>query len=147
MMRRPLIDRLMERVRKTETCWEWIGYVHPKTGYGMFTVKGSGTSTAHRWVYQELVGAIPAGQELDHLCRNRRCVRPDHLEPVSRHENIMRGLGPDATRQRAADRATCRNGHPWTPENTGTSGPGTRRCRACGRLVAQRVRDRKKAAA
>ena len=139
---RPLVDRLMARVNMTAGCWEWTGYVHPTTGYGMFTVRSIGTRPAHRWVYESVVGAVPAGMELDHLCRNRMCVRPDHLEPVTRHENIMRGDGPAMTRARAAARATCRNGHPWDEGNTARNPDGSRRCRACTRDIARRYRDR-----
>lgn len=137
-MRRPLIDRLMERIRLEGDCWRWVGYVHPTTGYGMFTVRGIGTRPAHRWMYEELVGPVPDGMELDHLCRNRWCVNPACLDPVTRHENIMRGDGPAATRRRAAMRTTCARGHEYTQENTATTGDGHRRCRACARENARR---------
>lgn len=129
---RPLIERLMERIDQSGDCWRWTGYIHPTIGYGMFTVKSIGTRPAHRWVYEELIGPIPAGLEIDHLCRNRACVNPAHLEAVTHAENVRRGEAPDATRQRALARQTCINGHPWTPENTGPA-PVGRRCRACAR--------------
>lgn len=133
-MKRPLLDRLLERVDRSSDggCWEWTAYVHPSTGYGMFTVKGIGTRPAHRWIYEEMVGAIEPGLEIDHLCRNRRCVNPEHLEAVTHAENVRRGAAPEATKARALDRETCKNGHPWTPENTGPARIG-RRCRACCR--------------
>lgn len=73
-------------------CWEWTGYIQPKTGYGQFGVR-SGTRLAHRVAYQFLVGPIPAGMHLDHLCRNRRCVNAaGHLDPVPPRENLRRGI-------------------------------------------------------
>ena len=139
-MKRPLIVRLMERVEKTDTCWRWIGYIHPTTGYGMFTVKGVGTRPAHRWLYEELVGPIPGGMDLDHLCRNRWCVNPDCLEPVTRRENIMRGDGPRATRDRAQRLTSCRNGHEFDEANTAYDRSGHRTCRACKREAARKWR-------
>ncbi|MGA5820817.1 HNH endonuclease signature motif containing protein [Kitasatospora sp. NPDC094028] len=70
-------------------CWVWTGCAHPKTGYGVFG--GKGTQIAHRIAYQYKVGPIPKGLHLDHLCRRRLCVRPEHLEPVTPRENIRRG--------------------------------------------------------
>lgn len=90
-MPRPVntIERLMRKVKQADTCWVWQGSVNKVTGYGGVTVnyryKG-----AHRAVYEGLVGAVPKGYELDHLCRNRLCVNPLHLEPVTRKENVRR---------------------------------------------------------
>jgi hypothetical protein len=73
-------------------CWIWTGYVHVTTGYGQFGNSVShGTNLPHRIAYQYLVGPIPKGLHLDHLCRVRTCVRPEHLEPVTPRENIRRG--------------------------------------------------------
>lgn len=77
-------------VDPTTGCWDWTGYVTPK-GYGRFLRDGE--QLAHRVFYKRRHGSIPQGAVLDHLCRNRRCVNPDHLEPVSNRENIMRGEG------------------------------------------------------
>lgn len=74
-------------------CWVWMGGVNRK-GYGQFgvlTAEGVVGYRAHRLAYELEVGAIPPGMVLDHLCRNRRCVNPDHLEPVSDSENVRRG--------------------------------------------------------
>lgn len=70
-------------------CWEWTGGTDP-TGYGRFFFDGR-MGYAHRFAYETAVGPIPAGFDIDHLCRNRRCVRPSHLEAVTRRENLMRG--------------------------------------------------------
>src|SRR6478752_5165546 len=72
-------------------CWEWVGSVRKNDGYGRWSV-GKGT-LAHRVIYEKMRGAVPKGLELDHLCRNRLCVNPDHLEPVTTRENIFRGIG------------------------------------------------------
>lgn len=70
-------------------CWEWTGATDP-TGYGRFFVDGT-MQYAHRWSYETFVGPIPAGLDIDHLCRVRRCVCPGHLEAVTRRENLLRG--------------------------------------------------------
>lgn len=77
-------DRFWAKVDKTEACWNWTGYTMP-TGYGQF--RNGGGKLAHRYSYRLAFGAIPDGQELDHICFNRKCVRPDHLRPVSRKQN------------------------------------------------------------
>lgn len=69
-------------------CWQWVGMA--RKGYGMFHRNGKKVS-AHRFVYEQTKGSIPAGLELDHLCKNKGCVNPDHLEPVTRKENVRRG--------------------------------------------------------
>lgn len=71
-------------------CWTHTGYVMPN-GYGQVRVAGK-TMLVHRAAYEILVGPIPAGLDLDHLCRNRACYNPDHLEPVTRKENLRRGF-------------------------------------------------------
>lgn len=93
-------------------CWQWN-----KTsgdGYGRFNVAGK-TRLAHRLTYQWLVGHVPDGLELDHLCRNRGCCNPAHLEPVTHRENVLRGMSPAAT---FAVTTHCPSGHEYTPENT-----------------------------
>lgn len=81
-----------------ESCWEWSGTT--TRGYGRFWVGGK-MVRAHRASYEMFRGPIPSGLELDHLCRNTRCVNPDHLEAVSHRENTMRGFGACANRARA----------------------------------------------
>lgn len=106
-------------------CWEWTGYINPY-GYGEVRV-GPRMEKAHRVAYEFWVGPIPEGLDLDHLCRNRGCVNPSHLEPVTRRVNVLRGEGITARRARS-DR--CVQGHEYTPENT-LNREGFRRCRAC----------------
>lgn len=111
-------------------CWEWSGS-KSGWGYGEF-FKDGGAKAAHRVAYELSVGPIPEGHQIDHLCRNHGCVRPDHLEPVTQQENILRGEGTSA---RNAVKDRCPNGHPYSPENvfyeSKPNGRQSRRCRIC----------------
>jgi hypothetical protein len=110
-------------------CWEWNGCVKKDAGYGISHRSGR-TMQAHRAVWIWLRGPIAPGLQLDHLCRNRRCVNPDHLEPVTPLENTRRAL---------ALRTTCRKGHPYTPENTYYHPDGSQKaCRTCRREEVRR---------
>lgn len=97
-------------------CWLWAHFV-TDNDYGKLSVQNPNKKTmrAHRFVYEAMVGPIPEGYDLDHLCRIHRCVNPDHLEPVTRRENGLRGIGPQATN---AAKKFCKRGHEYTPENT-----------------------------
>jgi hypothetical protein len=125
-------------------CWLWQGAVSD-TGYGTIYV-GSGrkdrkTKLLHRFCYEQSIGPIPLGRDLDHLCRVRRCCNPAHLEPVTRQENVLRG---DAGVQMAAfhrSKTHCKNGHPYDDANTLISRQGHRRCRKC-RAAYDRTRHR-----
>jgi HNH endonuclease len=113
-----------------DECWPWTG--HLSRGYGQFHVQYVSprrTIRPHRFSYELLVGPIPDGLQLDHLCRNRACVNPQHLEPVTAQENNRRSLAPSAIN---AAKTACVHGHEFTPENTGTKN-GTRFCRQCAR--------------
>ena len=111
-------------------CWEWQGPLN-KAGYAQIA---SGVFL-HRWAYTHFIGPIPSRATLDHLCRNRRCGNPTHLEPVTQRENILRGVGPSAVN---AHKTHCINGHALTDENIwiryqrGRVHP-IRVCRECGR--------------
>ena len=111
-----------------DTCWVWIGAID-RDGYGVFTpVRGQGLYKAHRLAYEILRGHIPPGLVIDHLCRNRACVNPWHLEPVTIRENNLRAAAY------ANSRTHCRRGHEWTSENTRIDVlRGVRHCRSCGR--------------
>lgn len=106
--------------------WTASGF---STGYGQFK-HGGRTLTAHRFAYTALVGPIPDGLVLDHLCRNKRCVTPDCLEPVTDQVNILRGTAPAASN---AAQTHCLNGHPFDEANTRVTRAGKRQCRACAR--------------
>lgn len=130
------------KVEKTATCWLWRGSVDT-LGYGMVKVNGR-SRVAHRVAWEFSRGPIPAGLTLDHLCRVRHCVRPDHLEPVPLRENILRGTGVAATHAR---QDACIHGHPFTPANTyRRPGHRDRRCRACDAERSRNYRKRNRAA-
>ncbi|MES2211457.1 MAG: HNH endonuclease signature motif containing protein [Chloroflexota bacterium] len=124
------VKRLWSYVRKTRSCWLWTGTVTWR-GYGQLYIYGR-FQQAHRAVYEEVRGPIPDGLHLDHLCRNRACVRPDHLEPVTAGENLRRGFGASGINGR---KTHCINGHEFTTENTVVYPSGTRRCKACARAL------------
>lgn len=124
-------------------CWRWDGTTN-KGGYGAINVKhDDGTWVprgTHRTAYKILVGPVPDDLDLDHLCRNRACWNPQHLEPVTRLVNVLRGLAP--TTSGAYQRAIthCPSGHPYSQANTRVAN-GRRHCRACDRARARRSRD------
>ena len=121
------------RVAKGDGCWLWTGTV-TGAGYGHVYVGGHRYEYVHRLAYQEAVGPIPEGLELDHLCRNHACLNPAHLEPVTHRENLRRGTGPDHCRHLAETkraRVACPRGHLWTEPNTYTRPDGRRMCRTC----------------
>lgn len=118
-------------------CWIWLAGTATE-GYGKFWVDGA-TDLAHRVSWRLAGRATPSNTELDHLCRNRLCCNPDHLEPVSHRENMLRGVSPTALTARSN---FCKNGHEFTVENTYYLANGWRRCHACGRAAAKRCYDR-----
>lgn len=104
-------------------CWVWTG--GRSKGYGAFHPKSGTSVRAHRFAYEQVVGEIPEGLHLDHLCRNPPCVNPFHLDPVPSAVNTRRGS--------VATKTACVKGHPYTPENTILRGPNRkhRQCRTC----------------
>ncbi len=109
-------------------CWLWAGSVS-NAGYGLILVNGK-MRRAHRVGYELYRGAIPAPLVLDHLCRVTVCVNPNHLEAVTRKENILRGVGWAGVNYR---KTHCPHGHEYTPENTYVSPAGSRSCLICGK--------------
>jgi hypothetical protein len=115
-------------------CWEWQGFKNER-GYGSITVDGKSKRT-HKHFYETLVGPIPTGMVLDHLCRNRGCVNPDHLEVVTNKENILRGQGLAA---KNAKKTHCPQGHEYTFENTYRQSNNGRQCIMCRNLRRKNV--------
>ncbi len=126
----PERDRFVALVQQSDACWNWQGFRNA-LGYGQF---GRNTA-AHRYAHELWVGPIPSGYDIDHLCRNHSCVRPDHLEAVTHRVNILRGHTFAA---RYAAQTRCKNGHPFDEANTYWRPNGGRNCRACGRENAAR---------
>jgi hypothetical protein len=122
-------------------CWIFAG--SPAHRYGRFYI-GEPSYAAHRLSYEWLVGPIPEGHEIDHLCKVTKCVNPDHLEAVTHHENILRGESPSA---RAARQTHCKNGHEFTPENIIPTWDGGRRCKTCSDVYQYGYNEARKAAA
>jgi HNH endonuclease len=117
------IDKCID---KTSGCWEWIGS-KDLNGYGRLY----GTSS-HRLSYEAHIGPIFKGMDIDHICRNHACCNPKHLEPVTRQENLRRGIGIELQKVRANNRRACSKGHELTVENTYIRpSDGVRQCRTC----------------
>lgn len=114
-----------------EGCWHWLSTL-TESGYGLFgesrETGGSVLVRAHRYSYEMYVGPIPEGLELDHLCRMRACVNPEHLEVVTQRVNTLRGIGVSAAH---AVKTHCPRNHPYDSENTKIGTNGARLCRKC----------------
>lgn len=135
-------DRFWAKVDKRgpNDCWEWkASKAH---GYGRVS-QDSKQLGAHRVAYEFMVGPIPDGKVLDHLCRNRGCVNPLHLEPVTPRINLLRGESLSAQR---AKRTHCPQGHPYDLFNTRVSKRGQRICKVCSKEHFRRAYWRKKRA-
>lgn len=131
----PLVDmdeRFSSKVMQVpDGCWLWTGTTD-SSGYGQYKHLGR-SRIAHRYVYEQLVGDIPEGLEIDHLCRVRSCVNPTHMDPVTYSENQRRGIGN-------LNKTHCKRGHnDWVPQRSG------RRCRTChneeSRIRYQRAKE------
>lgn len=116
-------------------CWIWQMQV-ADTGYGKVHFEGR-KRQAHRVVYETMVGPVPEGLDLDHLCRVRHCVNPAHLEPVSRSVNLLRGKGVS---EYFARQTHCKNGHPLSGDNLRLTSKGYRVCVECSRVNLRRSR-------
>lgn len=122
--------------RMASGCWEWQGGI--SNGYGSFFLDGKKVK-AHRYAYESMGNVIPARLEIDHLCRNRGCVNPAHMEPVTRAENIRRGLFPEIGRQYQLSKTHCPQGHLYDEENTYLRIDKVgRECRTCRKAAKRR---------
>lgn len=129
---RPAGLRLLEQMDLVpgSRCWRWTGS-SDRQGYGRIGTTAGKNTAAHRIAYETFVGAIPAGLVIDHLCRNKWCVNPDHLEPVTQAENVRRW---------ARSLTSCRHGHAY-PDNLRRTPSGSPYCAECNRIRARKNRS------
>jgi hypothetical protein len=144
--RENIIARFMARVKVDSLtgCWNWTGYLG-KTGYARQVVKSLKINYAHRVAWLVLARRkIPTGKQIDHLCRNRRCVNPNHMEAVTSRENTMRGENFCA---KQVQQTHCKYGHPFDKKNTYVNPTNhERHCRMCARTYQKILRARRRAA-
>ena len=142
-----ILDRRLKnfesKIQVKDGCMIWTGWV-TRNGYAGF-FNGTKKVYAHRWNYERVKGPIPEGLVLDHLCRNRKCVNPDHLEAVTVQQNTLRGDHPRLmSLRRRPDPSLCGAGiHPWVEENILVTSYGNR-CRACKREANRNYKQRKR---
>lgn len=132
--RRVYVEKFLPYFEQGSGCWRWQGQIDA-CGYGKYTGQA-----AHRIAYALFKGPIPEGLQIDHLCRTRDCVNPDHMEPVTHAENMRRSA--------PAQKTHCVNGHLLDEANTYVrlgSASGRRTCRACNRMSQARYLARKQA--
>lgn len=131
-----LTNRFWDKVDKNgpNGCWVWTACVG-KDGYGRFGYDGN-TQLAHRLAYQAIIGEIPSDLQCDHICRNRACTNPDHIELVTAKVNTLRGVGISAVNAR---KTHCKRGHPLSGDNLYVMPRGKRQCRECHRIKSRRL--------
>lgn len=142
----PPIEVFNRHTDKAGECWIWKSVI-TVWGYGRIAFCPKKYKqirmAAHRWSYQHFKGKIPNGYQIDHLCKNKRCVNPDHLEAVTPRENNRRSNSPSALNSRKTE---CIKGHPFNDSNTRIDYKGRRVCRPCMRAHDIRYREIKKVA-
>lgn len=147
---KPILTEKHYTVDPDTGCWFFKGYI-ANNGYGSVAVRRGAAKLSHflphRLMFQQFKGKIPHGLELDHLCRQRACINPAHLEAVTSRVNTLRGEGPTAQNAR---RTHCRNGHEFSMMNTyhfrRPDDRTYRACRECGRIKNRRARLKAKQA-
>ena len=137
LMSRSNKDRFFPKVYQTEYCWFWLAYC-TSDGYGRFRYNGIWME-AHRASYIMFRGPIPEGLEIDHLCRVRKCVNPEHLEIVTHIENMQRGNRFDIGKLNRV-KTHCPQGHLYSMVDAA----GARRCRSCHNITSRKSAERRK---
>ena len=136
-----ITDKFWRGVQKTDSCWLWTGSKQPN-GYGYIHAKynnaGRVNLKAHRVAYELLVGPIPDGLVIDHLCNNRGCVNPEHLRPSTNRDNVLRGASPCA---KNAAKTHCKRGHSFSLDNTYVRPSGERECLTCRSIFKRALRS------
>jgi hypothetical protein len=141
----PTAERFWAKVHKTDTCWLWQGGMGAH-GYGLFSNGPEGkTVLVHRYSWTLTNGPVPNGLQLDHLCRVRNCVRPEHLEPVTALENTRRALAMNPDHGSKRHKTHCRHGHAYDSGNTHVTRAGTQVCLTCLRERGRARRAAKRA--
>ena len=139
--RMDVIPNFWKRVDKTGGCWKWTGAIN-SWGYGQFGTKGK-FIRAHRFAYELIKGEIPPGLVLDHLCGNRSCVNPDHLEAVTQRVNAFRS---NCITTQNLRKTHCPSGHPYNESNALIQKSGWRMCRICHYRHNKSCRSKKRSA-
>ena len=140
-MRQDVEDRFWQSIIVVENCWEWAKKVSKQNGYAHMKVDGR-DRLAHRWAYEHFRGPIPDGMQIDHLCRNRSCVNPEHMEVVSPYTNTARGFSPSVVTKQIG---FCKRGHEMVGDNIGKRKDGRRWCKACVEWNHEKNRDHRRA--
>ena len=130
------------KIDKSGICWEWTGSKN-NGGYGLFGLNYKMRS-AHRVSYEIKWGKIPDGLVINHMCRNRGCVNPDHLEVVTQKVNVQKGLAGFKTGLKNRAKTHCPQNHEYTPDNLTKQNNNKRNCKACNndRIRARRARNK-----
>jgi hypothetical protein len=135
----PVIERFLQKISVSKNaCWNWVG-ARNSDGYGIIIINYKQVRV-HRFIYEYYHGQICPDLQIDHLCRNRICANPDHLEQVTTQENTRRGMVGKHNKHSKGEnhyqrkKTHCIHGHEFTEENTSNRKDGTRACKSCHRI-------------